>query len=94
MKEIILGLLKSSNPVKLKKILLGKLCQNDNVIKSVGLNELISDIERMWSIQAWDEISSLNQAALIDELKLAYDHLNEHFDLLKDLFNSYAQFIE
>lgn len=96
MKQIVVGLLKSTNhPVKLKKALLNKLCQTGDVVKAVNLNELIAEIEKVFRIEAWDEINtSLDQSSLIDELKASYDNLTEHFDLLKELFNSYAQFSE
>lgn len=91
MNQIVVGVLKSQNPVKLKKALVKKLCQNRDSLKSVSINELIFELEKIWSIEAWDEMTSLDPASMVDKLKLAYDSLGENFEVLLELFQSIVQ---
>lgn len=89
MKEIVIGLLKSNHPIKLKKALVEKLSQNGSFLQTVKLSELIFDLELLWSIQP-NEVD-LNQANFIFDLKKNYECLNENCDILKQIFILYAQ---
>ena len=50
MNDIIIGLLKSNHPLKLKQFLFDKLFQDD-IIKTIRINELVNQMEDILSIK-------------------------------------------
>lgn len=91
MKNIVIGIVKSTNNNKLKKALVEKLYLNGTFFQTVNFSELVYDLEEIWFINESLVLMSdscVNSAT--DQLKLTYEKLKEQSEVLEFLFDLYA----
>lgn len=94
MNEIVIGVLKSNNPIKLKFALTKKLCQNEDLVKTVNINEFVEDVEKLWSIQVRHDLDEQSLSIMTAKLEDSYKSLCDNYEILKYFFDSYADYLK
>ncbi|CAF0860629.1 unnamed protein product [Brachionus calyciflorus] len=98
MSELIVGILKSSNPIKLKNAFIDKIVSTNALFKveKLNLNILLTDLEKIWSLiinpTKFTSITSENNFTLYNKaLKERYQNLKENYEIVKKVLENLDQ---